>query len=245
MDGMPWRAAGGPRADAGTGLGLPRAGGRPESPGAIGAEVDPARPENAPGPEIPCGAAPSADPNLSRTQAVALQAAPGGTLAPHRSDPAGLFNRTQSLLDAFEVGDPKARVLVVQGAPDDAGSGVFRYGSSLVYFHDGFVTDWSNGVPRLRVREWPALRVPSLDTFSVGSTRSDVVRAQGEPAAFTFLGYYYGSSAVFFEDDRVTGWSEGDTGLKAVGMPAMPSVDMGRLGYRLIQDPSPRLSAAE
>src|SRR5271166_3478741 len=53
------------------------------------------------------------------------------------------------LLDVFEVGDSKAKVLAIQGEPDESGDGVFRYGSSLVYFEKGRVFGWSDRLPRL------------------------------------------------------------------------------------------------
>jgi hypothetical protein len=147
-------------------------------------------------------------------------------------DPARFFSRAEALLDVFEVGDTKAKVRAIQGTPDNAAEDVFRYGSSLVYFKDGRVSNWSDGLPRLRVRAWPEFDGSLLDTFSLGSTRSDVVRAQGQPTAFTPQGYFYGSSAVFFGNDEVTGWSEGDVALKKLSMPVLPFFDLDSLNFR-------------
>jgi curved DNA-binding protein CbpA len=149
-----------------------------------------------------------------------------------RSDPATLFKRAEALLDVFDVGDSKARVREVQGPPDDAAESVFRYGSSLVYFKNGVVRSWSNGLPRLRIHLWPSLDLSLLDRFSLGSSRDEVIRAQGDPMAFTPLGYYYGTSAVYFDNDRVSGWSRGDVDLRELDMPVLPFFELDSAGPR-------------
>ncbi len=148
------------------------------------------------------------------------------------ADAPTLFDRAEALLDVFEVGDTKARVRAIQGEPDDTAEHVFRYGSSLVYFREGRVWNWSDGQPHLRVRALPAFSGSLLDTFSMGSTRGDVVRAQGQPSAFTADGYSYGSSAVYFDNDRVRSWSEGDVALKKLDMPILPFFDLDSLTFR-------------
>ena len=120
------------------------------------------------------------------------------------------------------------------GLPDDAGSSVFRYGSSLVYFEGGRVTGWANRVPWLHVRSWSAFSLASLDSFSVGSTRGDVIRAQGEPSEFTPSSYYYGSSYVYFKNDLVTGWIRGDSSLRVSDVPILPFADLDALSFSLI-----------
>ena len=44
----------------------------------------------------------------------------------------------------FTVGSPKDEVLLVQGPPTEATSGVWKYGSSEVYFVQDRVASWSN-----------------------------------------------------------------------------------------------------
>lgn len=147
---------------------------------------------------------------------------------------AALFREVETLLDVFDVGDSKAKVIAVQGLPDDAGTTVFRYGSSLVYFEDGRVTGWSNRIPWLHVRSWSAFSLASLDSFSIGSSRADVIRAQGEPSEFTPSGYYYGSSFVYFRNDVVAGWVSGDSSLRSADIPVLPFVDLDDLRFSLI-----------
>jgi hypothetical protein len=123
-------------------------------------------------------------------------------------------------------------VIAVQGTPDDAGETVFRYGSSVVYFDHGRVTGWTNRLPWLRVRPWSEPSLASLDTFSLGSTRGEVIRAQGLPSAFTSGSYLYGSSTVYFEDDVVAGWDRGDVNLRSFDVPVLPFRDLDGLALR-------------
>jgi hypothetical protein len=140
------------------------------------------------------------------------------------SDPDEIVDQTQALLETFGMGDSKATVISIQGAPDEARESVFRYGSSLVYFDEkGQVRGWSDRRPQLRVRVWPTIDQVSLDTFALGSSRSDVMRAMGRPTGFSRFDYRYGSSVIRFENDRVIDWNEGDIPLRAFTMPALPA----------------------
>jgi len=141
-------------------------------------------------------------------------------------DVARILDDAAADLETFGVGDTKARVLAVQGAPDEAKDSVFRYGSSLVYFEKGVVRNWSDRLPRLRIRRWPTLDGASLDTFAVGSSRSDVIRAQGLPDSFSARGYVYGSSIIYFKDDTVANWVVGDTRLRTFALPTLPFIDV-------------------
>ena len=151
-----------------------------------------------------------------------------GLREPHAAAPA-LIDRASALLDVFEAGDSKAKVREIQGPPDESGETIFRYGSSVVYFRNGLVSSWIDRQPRLRVRDWEVSVLPSLDPFSKGSTRSDVVRAQGLPEAFTPSTYTYGSSVVYFGSGRVTGWSEGDVPLQNLALPRLSFIDLDLL----------------
>ena len=93
---------------------------------------------------------------------------------------------------------------------------MLRYGSSLVYLAGGFVRGWSEGLPKLRIRHWPALEaIPHLP-FTLGSTRTEVLLAQGMPTQVSSFGYHYDASVVFFENDRVVSWIEGNMGLRGI-----------------------------
>jgi hypothetical protein len=138
----------------------------------------------------------------------------GDAGADARREPS-VFEMPTSLLDTFGAGDTKARVLEVQGVPDETGENVFRYGSSLVYFTGGRVALWRDGSPPLRVLLLPRFEFSGAATFGVGSTRSEVVHVQGVPTQTTANAYYYGASAVYFDRAWVVGWTEVDQPLRA------------------------------
>ena len=139
-----------------------------------------------------------------------------------------LLDQAEALIDTFEPGDNKLKVLALQGSPDESRENVFRYGSSLVYFKDGVVTGWADGLPRLRVRAHAEVGFGLLDRFRPGSSRLEVFRAQGQPTALVPGGYYYGASAVFFENDRVTHWIERDQALRTSPVPSLPFENLSR-----------------
>jgi len=188
-------------------------------------------PENASG-ALRAAAGPPERPIRRLTASDTIKAAAGAAAGLPAADLARLFQRAEGLLEVFGLGDPKAKVIAVQGTPDDAGETVFRYGSSLVFFENGRVSGWTDRLPWLHVRPWSQPSLASLDTFSVGSTRAEVISAQGQPSAFTPGSYIYGTSAVHFENDVVTGWQEGDVNLRSFNIPVLPFRDLGWLALR-------------
>ena len=67
-----------------------------------------------------------------------------------------------------------------------------------------------------------------LNTFSVGSSRAEVFRTQGAPTSLTPKSYYYGASAIYFENDRVTSWTQVDQALRTLVIPTMPPNDLDK-----------------
>ena len=99
------------------------------------------------------------------------------------------------------------------GAPAESTEDKLVYGRSELYLKDGAVTggkiDRANPI---RVKLWPEAAVdPALASFTVGSTRDEVLTAQGTPTAFSDGEFEYGTSKVFFENYRVVRW-ESDPG---------------------------------
>jgi curved DNA-binding protein CbpA len=148
---------------------------------------------------------------------------------PSPSHLARILDETTARLSTFGVGDSKARVLEIQGRPDEDLGSVLRYGSSLVYFSNGWVRDWSDRYPRLSVRRWPTIPLHALGFFEMGSDRSDVIRAQGLPTGVTSFGYTYGTAFVFFENDRVSVFGDGDLRLNSLVLPTLPRLDIDQL----------------
>lgn len=208
------------------------------------AAASPAAPPDAPNASAPAAAEPDTasdvpsvapDPDLPYRRFTtgpslrALVASTQSLLLPEVGIPAAeadpLAGSAALISELFEMGDTKAKVLSVEGPPDEAGDTVYRYGSSLVYFRAGRVRGWVDRLPRLRVRSWAAPTAPSIERFSLGSPRGEVVRAEGAPGVFTADTYLFGSSAVFFANGRVSGWSEGGVPLHVLQLPQLPFRD--------------------
>jgi hypothetical protein len=59
----------------------------------------------------------------------------------------------------------------------------------------------------LKVQLLPASSInPVPASFTVGSTKDEVLAVQGTPTRLTERLWEYGASRVFFTDDRVTRW---------------------------------------
>ena len=125
------------------------------------------------------------------------------------------FDRLAAGIGRFTVGSGKEEVFALQGKPDSSSPAIFQYGSSVVYFSNERVIGWLEGSPPLKARR-PIDLVRSLlgPHFHLGSTRSEVIAAQGRPDAATDTEYVYGSSVVKFAGGLVVSWSEGTPLLK-------------------------------
>jgi hypothetical protein len=170
---------------------------------------------NSPSPSLPI-----------RPPGISLPADPPEAPALSGEDLDTRLDEAETQLETFDIGDASDRVRIVQGSPDEAVEGVFRYGSSMVFFDKGRVSGWTNGVPRLRV---PSLSFADLqdeiDAFTVGSTRGEVFEIQGRPDAASPDAYFYGSDAVYFENDRVASWTRTGGRLRTRLLPELPFFD--------------------
>ena len=126
----------------------------------------------------------------------------------------------------FTVGSSKQQVLAAQGNPqrtDDAVSQKYFYGLSWVQFDwpslGGAVIGWDNAGSNLKLAPQP-----QTGTFSVGSSKQQVLAAQGNPPrtdAAASQKYFYGLSWVQFDlpylGGAVIGWDNVDGNLKVTG----------------------------
>ena len=106
------------------------------------------------------------------------------------------------------VGSTKAEVLDQVGAPTASTNDKLVYGQSELYFKNDAVTGWKIAAANpIRVKLWPESAVdPSLASFTVGSTRDEVLIVQGTPTAFSDDKFEYGTSEVYFQNHRVVRW---------------------------------------
>ena len=112
------------------------------------------------------------------------------------------------LYSYITAGSTRDEVIEQQGAPTASSDTKLVYGSSELYLKDGIVAGWRID-PRspIKVKLWPESSVdPSLDHFSIGSSKDVVLVVQGTPTAFTQDEFEYGGSAVYFQNNRVVNW---------------------------------------
>lgn len=123
--------------------------------------------------------------------------------------------------DYFTIGSTLDEVAAVQGTPDYLSYPYsLLYGSSKVSLKDGRVASWQNTTANpLKVRLLPKQKTINKGYFTLESTKDEVLAVQGTPDSFfgdsdSESQFYYGSSdsffamsIVYFEEDRVVGWS--------------------------------------
>lgn len=109
----------------------------------------------------------------------------------------------------FTVGSSLGEVYAIQGVPTKTEKDVWFYGNSKVYFAKGKVLRWDEKTDSpLRVDVISAFEKSNAGFFGKGSTKEEVLAAQGRPDRDAGSVWDYGLSRVYFEKDRVTGWHE-------------------------------------
>ena len=103
----------------------------------------------------------------------------------------------------FTLGSSRDEVLSVQGTPDQFGPNTFHYGHSRVTFEENQVVGWyrTHSDP-LRVELLPN-EPTEAEYFMIGSTRDEVLAAQGTPDQYSERIFKYGYSTVSFEGEIV------------------------------------------
>jgi hypothetical protein len=113
----------------------------------------------------------------------------------------------------FTIGSTRQDVLRIQGTPSRITDGTWHYGRSKVFFENGRVSGWkespgdrlSVNLPQEQAPARPDATTRNIH-FSIGSTKAEVLAAQGEPIIKTDTLWDYGVSKVYFRKGRVTGW---------------------------------------
>ncbi len=121
---------------------------------------------------------------------------------------ARLIPEVVSTATHFSLGSTKDEVVSVQGTPDHFSENIFHYGHSVVDFEDGLVVGWNEATNApLKVELLPS-NPTSTKFFTKGSTRDEVIAAQGTPDQYSERMLKYGYSTISFEDGKVVGWYE-------------------------------------
>lgn len=109
------------------------------------------------------------------------------------------------------VGLTQDEVATVMGSPSSSTPNALTYRNAVFYFHNGKVAGWKVDptlIP-LRVKLWPSGHPdPHLISFTIGSSKNDVIAVQGTPTMLSENKLAYGRSEVFLENGRVIGWND-------------------------------------
>jgi len=109
------------------------------------------------------------------------------------------------------VGLTKDEVITVMGSPISSSANTLLYRDAAFYLRRGSVIGWkvNPSLIPLRVKLWPTGHPdPRVTTFSLGSSKNDVIAVQGTPTLLSESKLAYGGSEVFLEGGRVIGWND-------------------------------------
>src|SRR5262249_31552594 len=98
-------------------------------------------------------------------------------------------------------------VYAIQGIPSATQGDTWHYGKSTIRFSQGKVVSWTQHPDNpLRIARDQPIELRE-GAFSVGSTKDEVRSVQGTPVSETENVWDYGPSRVYFENNRVIGWT--------------------------------------
>ena len=137
--------------------------------------------------------------------------------------PAHQQHRPATEVAAVKQNEPKAaalpyvttgltpmEVLSALGKPSSSAGEKMFYNGSEIDFQNGHVAGWKiSAAAPIRVKLWPDTPpTPGITTFTVGSSKSDVIAVQGTPNLLAQNEFGYGNSIVYFQSGRVVSWKE-------------------------------------
>jgi len=126
-----------------------------------------------------------------------------------RVRPQGSAIEVHGIAPLITAGLTPMEVISILGSPTSSSGEKMFYKGSEIDFRNGQVVGWNigAGTAPIRVKLWPETPlVAGVTMFAVGSSKSDVIALQGTPNLFSDNEFGYGSSVVFFKNDRVVGW---------------------------------------
>jgi len=147
-------------------------------------------------------------------------------------------------IEFFTVGSTKDEVLAVQGTPSKFTDTTFSYGSSDVIFGNGKVVSWTQySMNPLTAKLLPTNRVGAIEFFTVGSTKDEVLAAQGTPSKFTDTTFSYGSSDVIFGNGKVVSWTQ--YSMNPLKAKLLPTTRVGAIEYFTVGSTKDEVIAAQ
>lgn len=131
----------------------------------------------------------------------------------------------------FSIGSTKSEVLMAQGDPSGTmrikplNQEIWYYGESSVTFEKGRVNEYANDGKNLKISYFEGDQANNLaqaggGSYSIGATKDDVLRIQGNPTSTTKMNalnkeiWRYGVSQITFEYEQVSDYSNIGKNLK-------------------------------
>lgn len=111
----------------------------------------------------------------------------------------------------FTTGSSLGEVHSIQGIPTRIDGEIWHYGDAKIFFKNGKVSHWVDSADRrllVQSNHESPIHEAAVLYFDKGSTKAEVRALQGAPLRETEKVWDYGSSRVYFERDKVVGWSE-------------------------------------
>lgn len=125
----------------------------------------------------------------------------------------------------FSIDATQNEVRKIQGEPDDIvkvsalNQEIWYYEMSSITFENGRVSEYANIGNNLCITYYNAVKKGNSNSFSVGDTRVDVLKAQGNPTTTMRIKpldqeiWYYGESRVLFVKGKVSEYSNNEQNL--------------------------------
>jgi hypothetical protein len=123
----------------------------------------------------------------------------------------------------FTIGSTQREVLRIQGRPTKVHGQTWAYGLSDITFKEGRVWRYHNFDGALRVQMLPNVPVGkghNPKTFSLGSSRDEVLLVQGTPTQVEPNKWSYGFSEIYFKNGAVSGYNNFFSNLKVLMLPS-------------------------
>lgn len=117
----------------------------------------------------------------------------------------------------FTLGSSRQEVEKIQGTPTSIIGNTWDYEFSSVYFEDEKVSGYSNISHNLSVKLLPGTKTSTKHThsyFTIGSSKDEVLAIQGTPSSIIGTTWDYEFSSVYFDGDKVSGYSNISQNLK-------------------------------
>lgn len=107
----------------------------------------------------------------------------------------------------FTLGSTPDEVITAQGTPSGVSGDEWWYELSNVTFDNGVVIGWRDYSQNLNDLLKPKVR-SGKSTFTIGSTRDEVLSAQGTPSGVSGTEWWFGLSNVSFQGDAVVSYHD-------------------------------------